>query len=65
MGSALDIGQMLQKKQMASPFLRNGDLVTRRQGETETRRNDCFADDYPVHLTINGAGIDEKHRLHR
>jgi hypothetical protein len=34
MGSGLDIGQMLQKKQMASPFLRNGDTETRRKGET-------------------------------
>ena len=35
MGSGLDIGQMLQKKQMASPFLRNGEWVKRRQGERE------------------------------
>jgi len=27
------IGRMLQKKQMASPFLRNGDTETRRNGE--------------------------------
>jgi hypothetical protein len=29
------IGQMLQKKQMASPFLRNGEWMKRRQGERE------------------------------
>jgi len=53
MGSGLDIGQMLQKKQMASPFLRNGDTETRRKGDKSVKRR---ALSVPVEYALHSTG---------